>query len=313
MRHEGSPSCDCQTSFKFLRAAARIDARDVFLRASPGEHRIGKYGQESLEGVGSCRAGYSRAAAAFLRPPRRCRSWPSPVPPTARSISGTLPWKAFAGEPPKPVNPLGWYFFTPGEAATVEAIVDRLIPADHLSPGGKDAGCAVFIDRQLAGSFGKSSRLYTKGPFCQGLPTQGYQGELTPAGRYRLGLARAERLCPRHLRNKSFAQLTAAQQDDVLTGLGKRQDRRSSWRPASAPGHSSNWCCRTRWKASSPIRSMAATRAWRAGRWSAFPARATTIATISTSTMCPIRMGRSRSTARRDLRHGEAAAAARTS
>ena len=57
----------------------------------------------------------------------------------ALSISGRLPWSPFAGEPPKPVNPLGWYFFTPDEAATVEAIVDRLIPADHLSPGGKDA------------------------------------------------------------------------------------------------------------------------------------------------------------------------------
>ena len=72
----------------------------------------------------------------------------------ARSISGSLPWEAFAGEPPRPVNPLGWYVFTPGEVATVEAIVDRLIPADHLSIGGKEAGCAVFIDRQLAGSFG---------------------------------------------------------------------------------------------------------------------------------------------------------------
>src|SRR5579863_4093198 len=106
----------------------------------------------------------------------------------ARSVSGALPWEAFAGEPPRPVNPLGWYFFTPGEAATVEAIVDRLIPADHLTPGGKDCGCAVFIDRQLAGSFGQASRLYTKPPFAKGLPTQGYQGDLAPAGRYRLGL-----------------------------------------------------------------------------------------------------------------------------
>src|ERR1700743_2103824 len=63
-------------------------------------------------------------------------------------ISGKLPWAPFAGEPPRPVNPLGWYFFHPGEAATVEAIVDRLIPADHLSAGGKDCGWALFIDCQ---------------------------------------------------------------------------------------------------------------------------------------------------------------------
>ena len=35
----------------------------------------------------------------------------------ARDISGTLPWEAFAGDPPKPVNPLGWYFLTPDEVA----------------------------------------------------------------------------------------------------------------------------------------------------------------------------------------------------
>ena len=101
-----------------------------------------------------------------------------------------MPWSPFAGDPPKPVNPLGWYFFNPGEAPTVEAIVDRLIPADHLSPGGKDCGCAVFIDRQLAARSARPARLYNKGPFMPGLSTQGYQGDLTPAGRYRLGLRR---------------------------------------------------------------------------------------------------------------------------
>jgi gluconate 2-dehydrogenase gamma chain len=134
------------------------------------------------------------------------------------TISGTVPWSPFAGEPPRPVNPLGWYFFTPGEAATVEAIVDRLIPADHLSPGGKDCGCAVFIDRQLAGAFGQASRLYMKPPFAKGLSTQGYQGDLTPAGRYRMGL-RALNDYTDAAYKKSFVALTPAQQDEVLTGL----------------------------------------------------------------------------------------------
>jgi gluconate 2-dehydrogenase gamma chain len=135
-----------------------------------------------------------------------------------RSISGSLPWSPFAGDPPKPVNPLGWYVFTPGEAAAVGAIADRLIPADHLSPGGKDCGCAVYIDRQLAGSFGKAERLYTKGPFAKGLPTQGYQGDLTPAGRYRLGL-RALADYTHGTYKKDFVALTPAQQDAVLAGL----------------------------------------------------------------------------------------------
>jgi len=41
-------------------------------------------------------------------------------------------------------------FFSADGAAMVEAAVDRLIPADNRGPGGKDAGCAVFIDRQTA-------------------------------------------------------------------------------------------------------------------------------------------------------------------
>lgn len=135
-----------------------------------------------------------------------------------RNLSGTIPWSPFAGDPPKPVNPLGWYYFHPGEAATVEAIVNRLIPADELSPGGKDCGCAVYIDRQLAGSFGKGDRLYMKGPFMPGLPTQGYQGELTPAGRYRLGLKALNDYTQATYRRR-FTQLTPVQQDAVLAGM----------------------------------------------------------------------------------------------
>jgi gluconate 2-dehydrogenase gamma chain len=136
----------------------------------------------------------------------------------ASNISGRLPWEAFAVEPPKPVNPMGWYFFTPAEALAVEAIVDRLIPADHLSVGGKDAGCAVFIDRQLAGSYGKANRLYMKPPFAKGLATQGYQAELTPAERYRDGLGALDQYA-RAAHGKSFAQLSADIQDEILAGL----------------------------------------------------------------------------------------------
>lgn len=135
-----------------------------------------------------------------------------------RSVSGALPWSDFAGEPPRPVNPLGWYFFSPHEAATVEAIVDRFIPADHLSPGGRDCGCAIFIDRQLAGSFGKADRLYTKGPFMPGLPTQGYQGDLTPAQRYRVGLGALNAYTNAQYK-RDFVLLSPEEQDEVLAGL----------------------------------------------------------------------------------------------
>nr|MBA2814688.1 gluconate 2-dehydrogenase [Candidatus Pantoea persica] len=55
--------------------------------------------------------------------------------------------------PPETLDQPGWLFLTPQEAKTLEAIVDRLIPADELSVGGKEAGCAQFIDRQLHGFY----------------------------------------------------------------------------------------------------------------------------------------------------------------
>ena len=69
----------------------------------------------------------------------------------ARTITQGLPWEPGAATPPVPVRPGPWRFFTVDEAVLVEAAVDRLIPPDDRGPGGKDAGCAVFIDRQLAG------------------------------------------------------------------------------------------------------------------------------------------------------------------
>ena len=79
-------------------------------------------------------------------------------------------------------------FFTAEEASLIEAAVDRLIPSDDRGPGGKDAGCAIFIDRQLAGPYGHAAGFYTRPPFMQGVATQGYQLPDSPAARYRAGL-----------------------------------------------------------------------------------------------------------------------------
>jgi gluconate 2-dehydrogenase gamma chain len=81
---------------------------------------------------------------------------------------GVLPWEPSETQPPMPVRPGPWLYFTTDEATAVETIVDRLISPDESGPGGKDAGCAVFIDRQLAGSFGDSRRLYMRPPFANG-------------------------------------------------------------------------------------------------------------------------------------------------
>lgn len=140
-------------------------------------------------------------------------------PGLARSISGSLPWQDRSADPPAQVRPGGWQFFTPQEAATMEAVADRFIPADDLSIGGREAGCVLYLDRQLAGAYGQSSRLYMQGPFKPALPTQGYQGEQTPAERYRAGLAALNRWTADNKGGKAFAELQPAEQDAVLTDL----------------------------------------------------------------------------------------------
>jgi gluconate 2-dehydrogenase gamma chain len=139
----------------------------------------------------------------------------------ARTITGALPWEPDAGTPPTPVQPGPWQFFSAEEGAAVEAIVDRLIPPDPQTPGGKDAGCAVFIDRQLAGPYGSARALYMRPPFMDGTPQQGQQSPLTPAMRYRVGLAALDKYCRDAYAGKSFAQLSDEQKDKVLTGMEK--------------------------------------------------------------------------------------------
>ena len=59
--------------------------------------------------------------------------------------------------------------------------MSRLIPADELGPGAKEAGVAFFIDQQMAGSFGRAETWYMQGRWKAGTDEQGYQVKLTPA------------------------------------------------------------------------------------------------------------------------------------
>jgi len=85
--------------------------------------------------------------------------------------------------------PKGYVFLTPSEASFVEALADHMVPADALTPSGVALGIPVYIDRALAGSWGKGDRLYLQGPWQKGLATQGYQLPLTPSQLYRAGIA----------------------------------------------------------------------------------------------------------------------------
>jgi gluconate 2-dehydrogenase gamma chain len=117
------------------------------------------------------------------------------------------------------VRPGPWQFFTSQEASAMEAIVDRLIPPDPQTPGGKDAGCAVFIDRQLAGPYGRREGLYTSAPFLKGKKQQGPQSADGPADEYRKALGEIDRYCRANRANKGFADLSDPEKDEILSGL----------------------------------------------------------------------------------------------
>jgi gluconate 2-dehydrogenase gamma chain len=137
----------------------------------------------------------------------------------ASVIKGALPWTPNAGSPPETVRPGVWQFFTTDEARAVEAMADRIIPADAQTPGGKDAGCAVFLDRQLAGPYGRWEGLYVRPPFIKGTKQQGPQSEGGYAKLYRDGLAALDRACKAKFSGRSFAELPDDDKDGVLKGL----------------------------------------------------------------------------------------------
>src|SRR6267378_8135951 len=111
-----------------------------------------------------------------------------------------------------------YMFLQQPEVAFVEAAVARLIPADELGPGAKEAGVAYFIDRQLFGGWGTMAKMYRQGPWPEGTPQQGYQSPLTPQQVYRIGIREANAHCAKQY-GSSFSALTTAQQDEVLRGL----------------------------------------------------------------------------------------------
>lgn len=54
-------------------------------------------------------------------------------------------------------------FFNAGDAATVEAFAEQIIPSEEGSPGARDAGVVYYIDRALAGFMRELQPLYRRG------------------------------------------------------------------------------------------------------------------------------------------------------
>jgi gluconate 2-dehydrogenase gamma chain len=88
-------------------------------------------------------------------------------------------------------------FFTPDQAADVEAIAERIIPATD-TPGAREAHVIYFIDRALSAFDKEKQPLYLKG--------------------LRQLSARRRRLAAKA---STFAQLSARQQDTLLKGIEK--------------------------------------------------------------------------------------------
>jgi gluconate 2-dehydrogenase gamma chain len=107
-----------------------------------------------------------------------------------------------------------YMFFSAAEVAFVDAAVARLIPADELGPGAKEAGVTYFIDQQLFGGWGTMAKMYRQGPYAEGTPQQGYQSPLTPQEIFRVAIREINQQL-----GKPFEKLAAKEQDEVLKNL----------------------------------------------------------------------------------------------
>ena len=97
-------------------------------------------------------------------------------------------------------------FFTEKEALIVAAATARIFPSDDSGPGAREAGVSIYIDRQLAGSYGRDRFRYAQPPFEDAPAELGYQGKQTPHEIYRDGLKSLA----------GFDLLSPAQQDHSL-------------------------------------------------------------------------------------------------
>ncbi len=102
-----------------------------------------------------------------------------------------------------------WRYLSEDEARTLEALVDRIIPADH-DPGAAWAGVANFIDLQLAGPYRHLQKTY------------------------RLGLAGLNE-SSLAMFDSRFTALAPKQQDGLLRAMEKGQAPGTTWKqlPAS--------------------------------------------------------------------------------
>ena len=119
-------------------------------------------------------------------------------------------------------NPIGafYLYLLEPEIRFLEAAVEHLIPTDELGSGARDAGVVIYIDRQLAGTWGVHGRQYRGGPWLDGTPQQGYQSRFTPQEVYRIAIREINEHCKVEF-DRPFAQLASDRQLHLLERLEK--------------------------------------------------------------------------------------------
>jgi len=135
-------------------------------------------------------------------------------------------------------------FFSMSEAATVDALVSRIMPGSADDPGAHEARVVDYIDRQLGGAnLGFDLKTYTQGPFLvtsdQTTPVEqssardiyvsipvdtnlvsryGFQSTMTPQQMYRRGIGFVDAYAQSKFQ-KNFVDLSTDQQDQILTDM----------------------------------------------------------------------------------------------
>ena len=142
----------------------------------------------------------------------------------AQTFRGAVPWQEGTADAPPGVSGSGYTFFTPAEVIFIEAAVGRLIPQDPVGPGAVEAEVPFFLDRQLAGPFGRGDHYFLGGPWPKGTPEQGYQSRFTPAQLYRAAIAAIDKHVAANFNGAAFAKLAADDQDKVLERARERRD-----------------------------------------------------------------------------------------
>jgi gluconate 2-dehydrogenase gamma chain len=159
--------------------------------------------------------------------------------PVASPVSAETPADMPMTGPQRPAA-----FFSIHEAATVDALVSRILPGTPDDPGAHEAGVVFYIDRSLGGTnLGYTLKTYTQGPFpvvseepvtvesassrdiydyvnvaAEQIGRYGYQSVLSPQELYRRGIEFVDGYAQQQY-GANFVDLTPEQQDEVLTAM----------------------------------------------------------------------------------------------